>query len=368
MRKTILTLIGIAIIFGSLQVCKALSGSKKAPEKNTITTLKTVTTENVKNKKIPVEINSTGSVLAKDRMVIYSEVQGVFQRTSTPFKAGTKYRTGQTLIGINNSEFVASVKSQRIGFKSLITSTLADIQFDYPNELAKWKNYVSSISADKRLPKLPETQNENFTNYITSKNIYSNYYTIKNLETRLGKYTISAPFSGVLVEANITPGTLVSPGQKLGEFIKPGVYELELNVNASLANFLKIGKKVVLENIDKSKMYEGRVSRINSQIDRASQTIQLFVEVRSNELKEGEYLKADIKSQEIDSVYELNRKLLVDQSFVFLVKDSALVKQPISILHSGENSLIIKGIPENSQLITLPMPNGYEGMKVSPKN
>ncbi|MGB1039250.1 MAG: efflux RND transporter periplasmic adaptor subunit [Flavobacteriales bacterium] len=368
MRKTILTIIGIVIIFISIQLCNIISKSKKAPKKNTSSVLKTVTTKTVENTKIPVEINSTGSIMAKDRMVIYSEVQGVFQRTSTPFKAGTKYRAGQTLIGINNSEFVASVKSQRIAFKGLITSTLADIQFDYPTELAKWKSYVSSISADKSLPKLPEIKNESFVNYITGKNIYSNYYSIKNLETRLAKYTISAPFSGVLVEANITPGTLVSPGQKLGEFIKPGIYELELNVNASLSNFLKIGKIVMLESIDKSNTYKGRVSRINPQIDRASQTLQLFVEIRSNELKEGEYLKADIKAQEIENVFEFDRKLLVDESFVFILKDSLLVKQPVAIVHSGDNSVIVKGLTDRSQLVTLPMPNGYEGMKVSPKN
>ena len=368
MKKKLQLPIAIGIIALALGVKKMMESSKKAPDKKTTKTIKSITTTLVSNSSLPIQIQSTGSIMAKDKAVLYSEVQGIFQQTSKPFKAGVRYSNGQALIRINNSEYAASVKSQRINFKSLIIGTLADIQFDYPAELTAWKNYANSISSDNSLPSMPKVTNENFSNYLSGKSIFGNYYTIKNLETRLAKYTITAPFSGVLVEANITPGTLISPGQKLGEFIRTGIYELELNVNASLTDFLKLGKKVTLFNTDKTSTYEGTVSRINSQIDRASQTVKLFVEVRSNELSEGEYLEADINAQNIDNVLEINRNLIVDESYVFLVKDSLLIKQPISIVHSSQNSIIVKGLTDSSELVATPVPGGYEGMKVIVKN
>ena len=369
MKKTIQSIIGtIIILFISLKFFGVLGSSKKAPERKTKKSIKTVTTMKVANSTLPIQIKSTGSILAKDRTVLYSEVQGVFERTSKQFKPGVRYSKGQALIRINNSEFSASVKSQRINFKSLIIGLLADIKFDYANELSTWKQYANSISSETKLPKLPQSTNENFNNYISGKSVITNYYSIKNLETRLNKYTIYAPFSGVLVTANITPGTLISPGQKLGEFIRTGTYELELNVNAGMTDFLKIGKTVTLFNTDKSNTYQGKVSRINSQIDRTSQTIQLFVEVRSNELNEGEYLEADINAQKVTDVFEINRSLIVDENHVFLVKDSLLVKQPISVIHSNENTLIIKGLKDSSELVSIPVPGGYQGMKVAVKN
>lgn len=368
MKKKLQLPIAIGIIALALGVKKMMESSKKAPDKKTTKTIKSITTTLVSNSSLPIQIQSTGSIMAKDRAVLYSEVQGIFQQTSKPFKAGVRYSNGQALIRINNSEYAASVKSQRINFKSLIIGTLADIQFDYPAELTAWKNYANSISSDNSLPSMPKVTNENFSNYLSGKSIFGNYYTIKNLETRLAKYTITAPFSGVLVEANITPGTLISPGQKLGEFIRTGIYELELNVNASLTDFLKLGKKVTLFNTDKTSTYEGTVSRINSQIDRASQTVKLFVEVRSNELSEGEYLEADINAQNIDNVLEINRNLIVDESYVFLVKNSLLIRQPISIMHSSQNSIIVKGLTDSSELVATPVPGGYEGMKVIVKN
>ena len=368
MKKPLQIPIAIGLIVLAIGVKTCMESGKKSPEKKTEKTLKTVTTKTVVNTTLPIQIKSTGSLLAKDRTVIFSEVQGVFQETSRAFKPGVRYSKGQTLIRINDSEFAASVKAQRISFKSLIIGILADIQFDYPSELSTWKNYANSISSENSLPSLPKITNENFSNYVSGKSIFTNYYSIKNLETRLAKYTISAPFSGVLVSTNITPGTLVSPGQKLGEFIKPGIYELELNVNAGLSEFLKTGKKVTLFTTDHENSYQGTVSRVNSKIDRASQTVQLFVEVRSSNLNEGEYLEADIEAENISNVFELNRSLIVDETFVFLVQDSVLIKQPITIVHSTQNSLVVKGLEDSSQLVSSPVSGGYEGMKVTVKN
>jgi hypothetical protein len=79
-------------------------------------------------------------------------------------------------------------------------------------------------------------------------------------------------------------------------------------------------------------------------------------------------LEADINAQNVTNVFELNRSLIVGKNSVFLVKDSMLVKQQILIIHSNENTLVIKGLKDSSELISVPVPGGYEGMKVAVKN
>jgi RND family efflux transporter MFP subunit len=246
----------------------------------------------------------------------------------------------------------------------LITSVLADIQFDYPSSLATWKNYLSSININKTLPNLPEIESEKERNFITSKNINSTFYSIKNLETRLQKHAIKAPFSGVLVDANVTPGTLISPGQKLGEFIRPAIYELELNVNANLQGFLKIGKTVELQDIEKTKTWKGKVTRINQKIDRNSQTIKIFVEVTAKDLKEGEYLEASVFAKEETSAIEIPRALLVKNHSIYIVKDSVLQLQKVEIVYSNLNSVVIKGLENGLEYISKPVVGSYEGMRV----
>ena len=366
MRKTILNIVGAALIIAvGMFISGKMSSSKKAPKKKTNKTTMSVLVKSVQNETIPVQISSTGPLVAKDRIILSSEVQGIFASTGRSFKQGERYSKGQVLIKVNNAEFAASVSSQRIAFKSLVTSLLADIKFDYPNELAAWEQYVSSINSNQSLPKLPETNNKNLANYLTIKNVNSNFYNIKNLESRLGKYNITAPFSGVLVKTNVTPGTLITPGQTLGEFVRPGVFELELNVNASLLDFLKIGKRVQLKSTVGSKTYEGTVSRINQQINQATQTVKLFVQVASSQLKEGEYLEANIKAQEIENVIQVDRNIVFDQNYVFLVEEGKLKKHAVQVVHSSNNLMMVKGIPEGSQLVTIPVPGGYDGMPIS---
>ena len=69
----------------------------------------------------------------------------------------------------------------------------------------------------------------------------------------MSKYQIRAPFSGTLTEALVSPGTLVRIGQKLGEFIDPSIYEMEVSINSEFANLLKVGNSVVLSNLEKTK-------------------------------------------------------------------------------------------------------------------
>ncbi|WP_027419021.1 efflux RND transporter periplasmic adaptor subunit [Crocinitomix catalasitica] len=365
MRKIIITISGIAILALGFLGNRLLTNSKKEPEKKIENTVNSVYVQIAENKAVPVTIATSGSVVAKDRMEIYAEVTGVFQGGSKSFKPGTAYSSGSTLIRINNAEYNASVVSQRAAFKNAVTGILADIQFDYPGSLQMWKDYLSSIDIEKNLPSLPKAKSEQESHYITGKNISTTFYSIKNLETRLNKYTITAPYSGVLVAANVTPGTLVNQGQKLGEFIKPGVFELELNVNSTLKDLLAVGKEVSLTNIDKSKSWTGSVTRINPQINTSSQTIQIFVEVVAKDLNEGEFIEADIDAHDVIDAIEIPRNLLVNNQSIFIIQDNQLSLLPVDIIFDKSNSSIVKGITDGVKMLAKPLPGAFEGMHVT---
>ncbi|NVK65681.1 MAG: HlyD family efflux transporter periplasmic adaptor subunit [Flavobacteriales bacterium] len=365
MRKVIIVISGLVIIGLGVWINGMLANSKKEPEKKTQHKVNSVYVETAKNEAVPVTIGTSGSVLAKDRMEIFAEVTGVFESGSKAFKAGTSFPAGSTLIRINDDEFRASVVSQRAAFKNTITAILADIRFDYPNSFSMWNDYLNSIDIEKNLPSLPKAKTDQEAHYITGKNISSTYYSIKNLETRLSKYRITAPYSGVLVSAEVTPGTLVSPGQKLGEFIKPGVYELELNVNSTLKDLLVLGKEVNLTNIDKSKSWVGKVARINPQVNTSSQTVQIFVEVKAKDLNQGEFVEADIDAQDVVNAIEVPRSLLVNNESVYVVENNQLRLLPIKVVYSKENSVIIQGVEDGAKLLSKPFPGAFEGMNVT---
>jgi multidrug efflux pump subunit AcrA (membrane-fusion protein) len=363
-RKVIVSFAGMVVLAIGILGMKFLTNMKKMPKQLDTKVVASVYVKTVKNSNVPVSISTSGSIIAKDRMMILSEVQGVFMPLAKAYKTGVHYRKGEEMIRINNEEFFANVLAKRSSFVNMITSILPDIQFDYPSSLAVWKNYLESIDIHRNLPPLPAIKPGKEKNYITAKNIYSTFYSIKNMETRLQKYSITAPYNGVLVDASVTPGTLIRPGQKLGEYIKPDVFELELNVNAGLQRFLETGKEVSLYNVDKTKQWTGKLSRVNAKIDRASQTIKIFVEVVASDLIEGEYLEADIYAREIKEAIEIPRALLVNNNSVFVVENNRLKRMPVTLAYSGLHTVVIKGLPDGVQYVSKPVVNAYQGMDV----
>ncbi len=367
-RKLILSLAGLLVIVLGFWGMKVLSGRKKPPRREAVKTQRAAFVEVVKNHDVPLKITTSGSVIAKDRLILFSEVQGVFMPPAKAFKTGQKYRKGEVMIRINKQEFLANVLAKRSAFLSLINAILPDIKFDYPQSLAKWKNYLASIDVHKNLPPLPRTDSEKEKNFILGKSVITNYYSIKNMETRLQKYTITAPYDGVLVEASVTPGTLINPGQKLGQFIKPDVFEVELNVNADFQDFLKTGTPVRLHRIEGKKHWTGKVVRINDRIDRASQTFKIFVQCTAPGLKEGEYLEADIPAKPVSQAIEVPNRLLIHNNSLFVVENGHLQLKKVQVVYANINTVIVRGLEDGETYLAKPLPNAFEGMEVEIMN
>ncbi|WP_350339315.1 HlyD family efflux transporter periplasmic adaptor subunit [Altibacter sp.] len=241
---------------------------------------------------------------------------------------------------------------------------MPDLRLDYPEAFPKWEQYLNTFDLNKATPPLPETTSENVKYFVTGRGVYTAYYNLKNLEQRLGKYSITAPFNGVLTEALVTEGTLVRPGQQLGEFIDTSVFEVELAIQKNFSDLLAVGEKVALSTPDGTATFTGKVARINGKIDQATQTIKVFVEVRAEGLKEGMYLEAQLEAQEVENAYEISRKLLVDESNVYFVRDSILEIMPVEPVYFSPNQVIVKGIPDGTEILSRPIPGAYVGMLV----
>jgi len=364
MRKLILFGIGVLIILGAIFAAYIIVENSIKPEPKVDKVIKTVFVETVKNTTIPITIPTNGNLVAKNRLELYAEVQGVFQYSAHDFKAGQNYRSGETLISINSSEYYASVQSAKSNLYNLITSIIPDLRLDFPDYFPVWENYLKNFDMNKSVPPLPESKDEKINYFITGRGILSSYYNVKNLEQRLSKYNISAPFSGTLTEALVTKGTLIRPGQKLGEFIDTSVYELELAIGKTFSDLLQIGESVDLKTLEGTDTYEGHVTRINGKIDQATQTIKVFVEVKADNLKEGMYLEAQLEARDEPNAIKISRKLLNNNSEIFIFKDSVLDVLKVRPVYFSPNEVVIKDVPDDTQILARPLPGAYSGMLV----
>ena len=366
MRKIILGFIGLALIISSVYVSKIIINSKSNTRKAPPKVIKTVFIDTVMNTTIPIIIPANGNLIAKRRVEIYSEVQGIFKPASKLFKPGEKYQKNETFVTINDSEYYASVQSAKSNLYNSIVAIMADLRLDFPKVYPKWKTFLTSFDLDKTTPTLPKMNSEKEKYFITGRGIISSYYNVKNLEQRLSKYTIKAPFNGILTESLVTEGTLIRNNQKLGEFIDPTVYEMEVSLGKNYVNLLEIGKEVELNNLEHTQKYMGKISRINGNVNSTTQTISVFIEVEHSNLKEGMYLEANLSAKNELNAIEINRSLLIDESKIFIVKNNLLDVIKVTPTYFSETKVVLKNIPDGTVILTNPFPGAYAGMMVNP--
>ncbi len=364
MRNITLTIIGVVLVVGAIFGAKYIIDNNNKPKPKIEKVVKTVFVKTVENDTVAIIIPTNGTLIAKNRLELYADNQGIFQYSAHDFKSGQEYKKGQTLIRLDAAEYYASVQASKSDFRNLVTSIMPDLRLDYPDAFPVWERYLNSLDPSKTLPALPEITSEKVNYFITGRGLQAAYYNIKNLEQRLGKYSITAPFTGVLTEALVTKGTLIRPGQKLGEFIDTSVFEVELAIGKVYSDLLKVGEDVKLSVPDSDEMYVGTVSRVNGRIDQATQTIKVFVEVKGENLKEGMYLEAQLEAREQPNAIEISRKLLVNENQVYVVKDSILDLVEVNPVYFAPDKVVVQGVPNGTKLLSKSVPGAYSGMLV----
>jgi membrane fusion protein (multidrug efflux system) len=365
MRKIILAILGVLLITSAYFLGQDLIAKNQKPKPKFKRVIKTVFVDSVANKIIPIILSASGNLIAKNKIAIFSEVQGILIPARKAFKAGTHFYRNETLLGINSDEFYASLQSQKSNLYNLITAILPDVRLDYQDEFKKWESYLQGFDLNKSTPKLPSFSSDKEKYFISGRGILTGYYNVKNLEVRLAKYQIKAPFKGVLTETLVSSGTLVRVGQKLGEFIDPSIFELEVSINSEFADLLKVGNAVNLSNLEKTKNYTGKVVRVNGKVDQFSQTIKAYIDVAHKDLKEGQFLEANLVAKSETNAIEISRKLLIDNVAVYTLKnDSILSLTTVKGVYFGAETVIIKGLKNTDKILSQTLPGAFDGMIV----
>jgi RND family efflux transporter MFP subunit len=218
---------------------------------------------------------------------------------------------------------------------------------------------------EKPVPILPAME-EKVRLFVSGRGIISSYYSLQNLEKTLTFYEIKAPFNGVLVSANVTEGSLIRPGQELGEFIAPGDYELMVALPKSYVSKIAKGAQVKVKSIDTSQIYTGIVSRINAKVNSKTQSVEVYIRIRDSRLKEGMYMEADINAMEFNNVFAIDRGLLNETEEIFVVQNEKLILKKVNPIHFTETLVITTGLNDGEQIVAQPLIGAFSGMEINP--
>lgn len=367
-RKLIIIISGLAIVLFAFFSMKWLGERNKAkPKKPIKEVVRYVKTERVEYKNIVTEIEATGRVISNAEVPIIAQVRGEIKRGDIVFKIGESFRKGDLIVKIDDTIELYNMKSRKSSFLNGVAQMLPALKVSLPNEFDEWTLFMEKIDVDKDLPPLPEISTTQERVYMASRNILTNYYTIKSAEANFKFYHIYAPFSGTITEVNLQAGAVANPGSRLGKIINTSNLELEVPIKIKDSKWIRMGAHIKVYNAEKTSTWSGRVIRKSKNVNPTTQSINVYISLnRSNKnpIYKGEYFTANFGGIKLSNVMEISRKAVFNQNEVFVVEDSLLAKREIKIRRSGNSKVYFTGLETGANIVVEPLINATENTKV----
>ena len=288
-----------------------------------------------------------GRVDALTRMDVFAEVNGVLALGGKEFREGTRFREGEVMLRLDDSEPRASLVAQRSQLLQLLSTSLA-------------------FRVDETLAPLPEFTSDRERLFLANRGILSAFHNIRAAEERLAKYEIRAPFTGTLTSTTVRPGALVRAGQPLGTFVGEGVFEVKSAVHARYLEHLAPGDSVAFQEESGATVAIGEVVRIANNVDAATQSASVFCRVRSTEtLRDGRYLSGAVYSRPIPDAMAVRLDLVSEAGTLFVIAGDALEEREVQVAFRAVETAIITGLEEGTSLLAEPLSGAYSGLAVN---
>ncbi len=368
-RKLIIIISGFGIVLFAYFSMLWLSDMKiTPPRKPPKEVVRYVKAEKVEYNNVITEVEAMGRVTSKTEVSLIAEVRGEIMKGDISFKIGQSFNKGDLLVKIDDEIELYNMKSRKSSFLNSVAGMLPDLRISFPKNYEEWNSFMESIDIDSKLPDLPELSSTQERIYMASRNILTNYYTIKSAEANFESYHIYAPFSGTIIEVSLEEGAVANPGSRLGKIINTKNLELEVPVEIGSAKWLKVGQRVEVYDSKKTSSWKGKIVRKSQNVNPTTQSINVYISLNStskNPLYKGEYLEAIFGGIKLFNVMEIPRKAVFNQNEVFIVKDGLLEKREIIIEKINKDKIYLSGLENGVEIVAEPLINASENTKVT---
>jgi membrane fusion protein (multidrug efflux system) len=326
-------------------------------------------------KAIPVQygpvnspVSGPGRMSSVSDVDIIAEASGKILQGDIALKRGSAFHNGQLLFSVYNDEAKLVLQSRKSQYLNTLANLLPDIKVDYPQHEKTFMDFFRAIDFEKDLPEFPVIDNDQLKIFLASRNVLSEYFSIRKDELQLKRYAVYASFDGTLDDVFLEVGTYTNTGGRVAHAIRTDQLEMEIPLRRFDADWVKIGDPVKVSSGTRGIEWSGRVIRKSQMVDENTQSRGIFVHLNTSGSKQvlvGEYLFAEFPGQTIEDVMEIPRTGVFNSNEVFLVKDGRLVKRQINIIKTNESTLILNGLDEGEMLVVQPLINVLEGTPVN---
>ena len=373
MSKYLKYIIPVLIIaVGVVSMLFLSSLKKKTPKQNTVVTSKIVITEEVKLHSVVSHINLFGRAATSEPVMLNSEVNGVLENGDIDFKVSENFSKGDLICKVDDRQAKYSLNSAKSDLLNALANVLPEIKVNFEDEYTIWQEYFNNCKFDSKIAPLPKVTNDKIHLYLSRFNVYKFYYNVLNLEIILDKHYFYAPFDGSIIKTNLQVGSSVRIGGQIGEIINTADMEISVPVETKNISWIDKDKNVIIKSKEFSKEWTGIISRIGSNIDTRTQTVDLYIKVnqeKNNPLLSGVFVEVEFQGKAAENAFAIPPMALYEESYVYLVKDGRLQKQTVRLVRRESDRVIIAdGIKTGDIMVVEALQGVASGMPARSKS
>jgi hypothetical protein len=140
---------------------------------------------------------------------------------------------------------------------------------------------------------------------------------------------------------------------------------LEAGVPLTIASNLKVGDQVTFTSSQVSGEWIGRVIRVTSKVDPATQNIIVYFDLRGKDLRAGMYLEGKMQAAALDRVVAIPNSAMNRDESVFVLTQNVITRKMIEPIDFQADSVLVKGLSNNDLVILTQFNTPTEGMRVA---
>lgn len=178
---------------------------------------------------------------------------------------------------------------------------------------------------------------------------------VQAAQTMASNTQLRAPFSGVIAQANVEIGSLVSPQMPMFLIVGNDGQEIEVSVDSDQLKSLTVGQEIKIKS-DKGEEIQAKIATISPMVDTHNRKGLVKISLpKNNEFTLGEYVNVLLPSKNESDVVTIPRQALVrmyHDTFVFVVKADVAHRQVVKIGEDlGDNIAITEGVNSGDKIV-----------------
>lgn len=361
----LIALIVGAVVVGGLMASKKAPGKKKQDNKKHY-----VLTEILMPAPMTLKVASQGVVGARHQTTLVTEVSGKLIEVSEAFARGGRVKVGQVLAKIDPFDYKVKLQQAKANLAAARASYVLERAQGKVAE-AEWKQISAATPTELGLRKPQQEQ--------ALAAVQAADAALSQAQKNLERTHITAPFDAIILQRDVSLGSYVNIGARLGELADTRVAEVRLALRQSEFNQLDltsgslIGTPIGLSAFvaGEAHRWQARIIRQEGFIDTQTHMVYVTAQVDAPyevnpqvSLAFGLFVQAEIQGKTLQQAVSVPRHLIRDSSLPLLIENTLALRKIDVAYYKQKNAIIVEGIQSGDELIVSALDTPIDGMKL----